>query len=83
MCLAVPGQVISIGAESDLLRTGVVDFSGVRRTVNLGFIEDVAVGDFVLIHAGVALSTVSPAEAEMIMSELAALAEENGPCEIL
>jgi hydrogenase expression/formation protein HypC len=77
MCLAVPGIILSIEDDEGLLRTGVVDFNGVRKKVNLGFIEHAGIGDYVLIHAGVALSTVSAAHAEAIMLELESLVEEE------
>jgi hydrogenase expression/formation protein HypC len=70
-------MVISIDGEGGLLRTGIVDFNGVRKKVNLGFIEHAGVGDYVLIHAGVALSTVTPAQADAIMRELDSLVEEE------
>ena len=61
MCLAVPGQILEISdAENRLARVDVV---GVRRTVNVGLLDDVGPGDWVLIHVGFALSKIDEEEA--------------------
>ena len=61
MCLAIPGQIVEItDAENSLARVEVV---GVRRTVNVGLLDDVEPGDWVLIHVGFALSKVDEEEA--------------------
>lgn len=62
MCLAIPGRVLEICDEpSEMAR---VEISGVRRQVFVGLLNDVAPGDWVLVHVGMALSKVDPAEAE-------------------
>jgi hydrogenase expression/formation protein HypC len=63
MCLAIPGQVLEIVDERN--RLARVDVAGVRRTVNVGLLDDdgTAVGDWVLIHVGFALSKVDEDEA--------------------
>ena len=61
MCLAIPGQIVEItDAENSLARVEVV---GVRRTVNVGLLDDVEPGDWVLIHVGFALSKIDEEEA--------------------
>ncbi len=57
MCLAVPGQ-IARETQQEPLRMGVVSFSGVEREVCLAYVPDAAVGDWVLVHAGFAISQV-------------------------
>lgn len=59
MCLALPAQVVEINAN-DL---GVVDLGGVRKEISLALIDDVAVGDYVIIHVGYALTKLDPEEA--------------------
>jgi hydrogenase expression/formation protein HypC len=59
--LAIPGQIVEITDEANRLAT--VDVVGVRRTVNVGLIDDVEPGDWVLIHVGFALSRVDEEEA--------------------
>jgi hydrogenase expression/formation protein HypC len=61
MCLAVPGQVLELVDEGN--RLARVDVAGVLRTVNIGLLDDVGPGDWVLIHVGFALSKVDEEEA--------------------
>jgi len=61
VCLAIPGQIVEITDQVNRLAS--VDVVGVRRTVNVGLIDDVEPGDWVLIHVGFALSRVDEAEA--------------------
>ncbi|MCX7176470.1 MAG: HypC/HybG/HupF family hydrogenase formation chaperone [Proteobacteria bacterium] len=73
MCLALPAQVVEIRGN-DL---GVVDLGGVRKEVSLALIDDVAVGDYVIIHVGYALTKLDPEEAAKTL----ALFEEMGTVE--
>jgi len=63
MCLAVPGQVVSVSDAPELERTGKVSFSGVIRDVSLAFIPDVKPGEWVVVHVGFALSRLDEQEA--------------------
>jgi hydrogenase expression/formation protein HypC len=59
MCLAVPMKVLEVsGARA------VVDLGGVRRTVSLDLLEDVKVGDYLIVHAGFAIEKLKPDEAQ-------------------
>jgi len=58
MCLAIPVKVIKV--EKDLAE---VDMSGVKREVNVRFLEDVRVGDYILVHAGFAIEKINAHEA--------------------
>ena len=66
MCLAVPGRIESIAEAAPLMRVAKVDFGGVTREVNLACVPEAALGDYVLVHVGFALSVIDPAEAERI-----------------
>lgn len=85
MCLAVPGQIVSILDEEEAsLRRASVDFGGVRKEISLAFTPEARVGDYVLAHVGFALSVVDEAEARKIFETLAemedlAAREEQGP----
>jgi len=59
MCLGIPAQVMEL-AES----IAVVEVGGVRREVSVELIDDVATGDWVIIHAGFAIQILAPEEAE-------------------
>jgi hydrogenase expression/formation protein HypC len=61
MCLAIPGQILEVVDEDH--RLAKVDVAGVRRNVNIGLLDDVGVGDWVLIHVGFAISQVDEQEA--------------------
>ena len=62
VCLGVPGRVVEIAREDDLL-VGRVDFGGVRRRVCLEHVPEVAVGEWVLVHVGFALARLDEEEA--------------------
>jgi len=70
MCLAVPGRIISIEGDDPLLRSGRVDFSGAIKLVNLAYVPEAQVGDYVLVHVGFAISTVDEAEARLVFQYL-------------
>ncbi len=58
-----------------MLRSGRVDFAGVVKRVNLSYVPDAAVGDFVLVHVGFAISTVDEVEARQVFSYLREMGE--------
>ncbi len=58
MCLAVPGKIISIEGDDAFTRCGQVQFADVIREANLAFVPEAVVGDYVLIHAGIAISVL-------------------------
>ncbi len=71
MCLAVPGQIISLQGDTPLSKTGKVNFSGVIRDVNLSYLPDAQAGDYVIVHVGFALSKVDREEAEKTIADIA------------
>jgi hydrogenase expression/formation protein HypC len=77
MCLAIPGKVVELIPEQALLAK--VDVGGVRRNVNIGLLEDgqVAVGDWILIHVGFALSKIGEDEAREQLRMLRAMGEDE------
>ncbi len=72
MCLAIPGQIVDVVDAAN--RLARVDVAGVRRTINIGLLDDedagAQPGDWVLIHVGFALSKVDEAEAEATLKLL-------------
>ena len=63
MCLAIPGKIISISNGADkLFRTGKVSFGGITKDINLGMVSDAETDDYVLVHAGVAISKIDEAD---------------------
>jgi hydrogenase expression/formation protein HypC len=63
MCLAVPGKILE-AQEREGARVGRVQFGGITRRVYLDFVPEAAVGDYVMVHVGYAISRVDAAEAE-------------------
>ncbi len=68
MCLAVPARIVSVDTASEM---ATVAFGEVRREVSLALVEDARVGDYVLVHVGYALSTLSEKEAERTLALMA------------
>jgi hydrogenase expression/formation protein HypC len=66
MCLALPARITEIHDDD----TATVTLGGVRKQVSLALIEDAAVGDYVVVHVGYALSKLDPAEAERTLALL-------------
>lgn len=62
MCLGIPGEVVEIHGGEPLM--GKVRFAGITREVCLSHVDDVKVGDFVVVHVGFAISKVDREEAE-------------------
>jgi hydrogenase expression/formation protein HypC len=75
MCLAVPGEILSINGDEALMRTARVDFGGIIKEVNLAFVPEAAVGDYVLVHVGFAITIIDEAEAQRIFEHLAEIDE--------
>lgn len=76
MCLAVPGKVISIDENDDpILRTGKVSFGGIVKEVNLAYVPEAQVGDYVIVHVGFAISKLDEAEAQKTFEYLKEIGE--------
>ena len=78
MCLAVPGQVLAVVGDDPLTRSARVAFGGIVKEVALAFAPEAREGDYVLVHAGVAIAVLDAAEAARTLAALAAL-EEDAP----
>ena len=74
MCIAVPGNLKSIAGESPFNRLGQVDFGGVEREVNLVYVPEAKVGDWVLVHTGFAIGLIDEDEAKKVFEDLEAMA---------
>ena len=71
MCVAVPAKVIEIYEHESL-----VDFGQIKKKVNTFFIEDIKIGDYVLIHAGCAVEKISEEEAIETINLFKIISEE-------
>ena len=70
MCLGIPGKVVEINDEGTL-RMALVDFGGVRKEACLAYLPEVALGEYVIIHVGFAISKVDEEEALRTLELLA------------
>ncbi|HQR50297.1 MAG TPA: HypC/HybG/HupF family hydrogenase formation chaperone [Methylophilaceae bacterium] len=69
MCLAIPVRVETLnGTES-----AIVNLVGVRKEISLALVDDVAVGDYVIVHVGFALQKIDPDEAAQTLKLFAEL----------
>lgn len=79
MCLAVPGKIVSINETDPLFRLGVVDFGGVTRDVNLACVPEARLGDYVIVHVGMALSVLDEETALRTRDEMREIVENSDP----
>lgn len=75
MCLAIPTLVVEL-LDND---GAVVELGGVRKEISLALVDGVAVGDYVIVHVGYALSRLDPEEAEKTLALFAEMAEVLDP----
>jgi hydrogenase expression/formation protein HypC len=88
MCLAIPGKIVTSEVNNGI-RVGRVQFGGITREACLDFVPEAAVGDYVIVHVGFAISRVDREEAErtyellqqmdLLEGELGSELEEGNP----
>jgi hydrogenase expression/formation protein HypC len=75
MCLGIPGQVVTRHEATEELPFALVEFAGLRRRVCMACVPEVEPGDYVLVHAGIAISRIDAAEAERVLAHLRELGD--------
>ena len=76
MCLAIPGKLLSISGQLDeTFRQGKVSFGGIIKEVNLSMVPNAQVGDYVLVHVGVAIGKIDEEEARQTFEYLKLMGE--------
>ncbi|NQV28985.1 MAG: HypC/HybG/HupF family hydrogenase formation chaperone [Rhodopirellula sp.] len=75
MCLAIPGRVVRWLNRDATFAQAELEFDGIRRVCHMACVTDAVEGDFVLVHAGVAICRVNAAEAQRTLDDLARLGE--------
>jgi hydrogenase expression/formation protein HypC len=63
MCLGIPGKIVEI-TDGGTLRMGKIDYGGVIKEACLAYVPEAVLGEYVIVHAGFALNTLTPEEAE-------------------
>lgn len=76
MCLALPAKVVSLHDDG----TATVSIGGLKKAVSLALVDGIALGDYVIVHTGFALSRLDPEEAERTLALLreAGISTEQG-----
>ena len=72
MCLAIPVRVVELGLDA----MAIVDLDGIRKEISLALVDDVRVGDYVILHVGYALARLDAEEAERTLALFASAASE-------
>jgi hydrogenase expression/formation protein HypC len=75
MCLSIPGKVVSIDETNPELKMGKVEFGGVKKDICLQWLDDVKIGDYVLVHVGFALNKIDEQEASSTIALLREIGE--------
>ncbi len=73
MCLAVPARVVELLEAAEAF----VDLDGVRQRISLALVDDIAIGDYVIVHVGYALNRLDPEEAERTLQLFAEVGEAD------
>ena len=84
MCLAIPGKIESTTGDDPLSRMGRINFGGIVKEASLAYVPEAKVGNYVIVHAGFALSRVDEDEAQKVFEYLKQMEElddlkEAGP----
>jgi hydrogenase expression/formation protein HypC len=82
MCLAIPGKIVRILREEPWMRTAKVEVGGILKEVNVSYVPEAGVGDYVIVHVGFAISRVDEREARRVfeyLAEMEGLAELEPP----
>ena len=75
MCLAVPGKIVSTSGDDPFTRIAKVSFGGIVKEVNLAYVPEAQVGDYVIVHVGFAISRLDEQEAQQVFEYLRQMEE--------
>lgn len=75
MCLAVPGKVVRWVDHQPTFARAEVEFAGIRRMCHMACVPDAVEGDYVLVHAGIAITRIDSEEAQRVLQDLASLSD--------
>ena len=75
MCLAIPGKILSTETLDGNVRMAKVSFGGIIKDVSLEMVPEAKLNDYVLVHVGVAISTVNEEEAQRVYQYLKEVGE--------
>jgi len=75
MCLAVPGKVLTISGDDPVMRVARVDFGGIVKEISLAYTPEAAIGGYVLVHVGFAITVIDEDEASRVFRYLEEIAD--------
>jgi len=77
MCLGIPGKVVRWLERTVPFAQAEIEFDGVRRPIHMACVPNALEGEYVIVHAGVAICRVDEAEAQRMLAALARLGESD------
>jgi hydrogenase expression/formation protein HypC len=78
MCLGIPGKVVRWVDRSMPFSQAEIEFGGVRRSCSMACVPEANEGDYVIVHAGIAITKIDAAEADRVLAELRSLDDHDG-----
>ena len=78
MCLGIPGKLVRWIERDDPCTRAEIEFDGVRRVCHMACVTDAEEGEYVIVHAGIAIRRIDSEETQRVFNELAALGEDDG-----
>lgn len=78
MCLGIPGKVVRWLDHDSIFAKAEIEFAGVRRVCQMACVPEAIEGDYVVIHAGVAISRIDQVAAEKTLAEIGSLEDDDG-----
>ncbi|MFO0866094.1 MAG: HypC/HybG/HupF family hydrogenase formation chaperone [Gemmataceae bacterium] len=76
MCLGIPGRIVEVASSlSDQLETATVAFGGLKRPICVALVPDLRPGDYVLVHAGIAIEKIDEKQAAEMLAYLQAISD--------
>lgn len=76
MCLGVPGKVIEWIDQDPIFGRAIIEFGAIRRECQMACTPDAKVGQYVIVHAGIAIAIIDAQEAERTLQDLSDIANE-------
>lgn len=76
MCLGVPGKVIEWIDQDPIFGRAMIEFGAIRRECQMACVPDAKIGEYVIVHAGIAIAVINQQEAERTLQDLAEIADE-------
>jgi hydrogenase expression/formation protein HypC len=78
MCLGIPGKVVRWVDRSIPFAQAEIEFDGVRRKCSMACVPEADEGDYVIVHAGIAITKIDAVEANRVLAELNSLGDDEG-----